>query len=388
MQLVRIALMSVVTFAAVWVVGFVAAQWRMEDTVEAFDRASLTGVPAKRTNDAAQRVSLAAFSLGLPLSVRGETKLQADGPLGRSPMVRETRSYVTERLENPNGTTALPEPVREFLVEYDGGLEALDAAVDSGQPEWTFKPEQGVSGPLPNLHAHMTAARLYTLRALLAADEGRTDEAWQHLEREWVLARSLLDHPVLITRLIAIAEVRQIALASIQINSPAPGWMEEVHNLPVADILMEAAQWEAHALAAYPDPLMNAPGRQWTFIAAATLTLAEPVRMWRATSAARDLTSAASTWKSACADDPTPDESPFFASVRNMPARIEGTLHQLELARLVHEARSGRAAQPREICGSRWTITPDGSGGIVLELLTDLPPDEAGLELRRVRISL
>lgn len=380
----RALFLTGLSIPGVWLLAFTVAEWRKQDYLAAQLAPPL---PHVETNAAAQRIAEAAAPLGLELTIRDRKKRQPEGPF--SPAVGgstgELREWLSARLEDPSSEQRIPQDLRELLAENAPQLQELDTAIDGGVPEWAYVAAADGSGPLPNLGSHNAAVRLYVTRALAAADDGLDAEGWVHLGRAWRLTRPLLNRGELISVLVALSETRHIALASIQLDGPSPGWLNDLFEIDPAASVRRALAEESRIAAAAS--ALDQQGTRMQTAAALTLIAREPLLSWRAVSEARVLSAASAALIEGCAEETGSLGEAASLSLPKLAERIERARVQIELARRVASIRSGGASDARRICGSEW-LERRVPRGVELALRSDLPHDELGLELRRVTIQV
>lgn len=237
-----LALLTLIAWfvAGAWADGRVAAaRARLEAVtgpVEALKRRFPHGGPnesALRLEELAARLSTQGLSL-VPQSRPGEIP-----PPERDASLREQMSkWLTAQLEDPSCDVAeAPAELLAFLAEHDATLAEMTALLRDGEPpRWEQSAfDDGVTAPVPNLLGHINVTRLLLARGLVHARDGETERASESLEAAWAFANALDERAFLISRLIAIAELRYVAVALRKVDVDPAAWRLRLDDVPLLD---------------------------------------------------------------------------------------------------------------------------------------------------------
>lgn len=92
--------------------------------------------------------------------------------------------------------------------------------------------------------SHMTMARTLVASALVKA-RGGDPAAWDDLHAVWNLARSLHEHPQMMSQTAALTMARMVNAVAWKLPLPAPAWFAEVQARDSVQPLLEAFQYQA-----------------------------------------------------------------------------------------------------------------------------------------------
>ncbi|HEX7706240.1 MAG TPA: hypothetical protein VF701_07250 [Thermoanaerobaculia bacterium] len=192
--------------------------------------------PARARTEAADELLRIAAAAGMSR----ETQRQGEAD--------PVRDYVTAQMERDDRLIDPPSP--ELHAFLESHRETISTArrhlLEAEEIAWEVEIERGASAPVLDLIASMGLSRLLTASALVAARDGSA-AAWNDLHAAWKVARSLWDHPELVSRLVALAISRQVTAASRQMPLPAPAWFDEVRYLDYRERMgsaMQVSTWQ------------------------------------------------------------------------------------------------------------------------------------------------
>lgn len=121
-------------------------------------------------------------------------------------------------------------PIRELLLKE--------------QVVWERHDELGDSRAIAMRAMHMTMARALVGSALNKA-RANDSSAWDDLQAVWKLARSLDNHPQLMTQTAALAMARMVNAVAWKMPLPAPEWLGELQARDNVRPLLDAFQHQA-----------------------------------------------------------------------------------------------------------------------------------------------
>jgi len=253
-------LLSVVAFLVVLlVVGFLAwsigatraldSAIKEADTRFHLDSFATDYAERDTSTPAAWQLEAVAGRIGVHVVPSKERELgEAPGAEGWESAKTEISKWVADvRRGSDDMPEAPPEVVASFLERHAGDLDELESLLlSAGEIRFASKLDQGPESPLPNLIGSLSLTRLLAARAMAAKVAGDEEAAWRSLEAAWRLERTLDDQPALITRLIAIAELKVIAAAARRLDPPAPAWLAELESTDVMAGLLEGIRGELY----------------------------------------------------------------------------------------------------------------------------------------------
>lgn len=385
MRILRIGIITLISLALLWTAAFAVAKWNLDTAIQ--KNAALLGhpasIPATSSNETAKRIAEASTAIGFPLKIRDGSESLAD-----SLPAKTTRTFISNWVNEQTGSTStaagpLPAEIASFLSSNAEALHDLDTAIDSGRAVWEFEPV--LSGPLPNLLAHISIVRMYAARSLGAEFAGRHEEAWEHLRRASMLADALSERPELISNLISLAELGIIARTSIHLSAAAPEWAVAMSR---RDISRQFARSEAFEMYMLNESLLNPEAlgldEAPTLYALALEIFMLPADMFEMKGWVEERRPLLESLveQGGCSFGPA-DES----QLHSMAVRYEIMRRELELARLVYAARSGESVAPQSVCGYAWTIDRDDSE-IRFAIPDEAPRRQLGVEVREFHVAL
>jgi len=140
-----------------------------------------------------------------------------------------------------------PEEVTKFLTEHAKRVDAIEALLLEGsEVVWDQDISAGFGSPLPRLNSHRNLQNVLLARALEEGRRGHLAEASKSLEASWVLNRSLVGRPELISQLVAMAIAwSQNGVLRALPDSPT-SWGERVVARDLPSACLRAFQTEAY----------------------------------------------------------------------------------------------------------------------------------------------
>lgn len=167
---------------------FYATVWRDVDVAASgYDRARQEAdkVGAWMSADEMRRLSqVPADQDAAPLYAKAKAQVGEMRPL-----VELAQSY---RVGDPT------EPLEAGLARHRAALETLDRALARPRADWKIEWEEGFDVMLPQLAELRDWGRIQGARAVLAAEQGRGQDALRYLRAAWRISDHLVDSPVLI----------------------------------------------------------------------------------------------------------------------------------------------------------------------------------------------
>lgn len=213
----------------------------------------LARYPVREANASALELERLAASLGIDLVPRtAENRERPErGRTEFRDVKRELGTYLSDELERPSRRVEPPPPaLAAFLDEHREEIEAIHRhLVDAEIPLWERRVDLLYAAPIPNLLGHIDLHKLLTADALARLHGGDREGALAGLEATWKLHRSLLEDPLLIEQLIAIAETRGALGLLRKIDSPPEPWRDRLFEDDFRERFLEALTFEGWVLA-------------------------------------------------------------------------------------------------------------------------------------------
>ena len=216
----------------------------------------LDGLPATRTDAAAERLCAAVVPLGFSIKPKtgqddkGVTKEKAD----RWDKVKgAVQDYGKAELEKPGPEAAAPTgDAAAFLEEAQPALQEVRGLLQKETPVWISEPGKGIQGAIPNLLGHLHLARVLVADALRLHAAHQDGAALEDLDAAWRLTEPLEGRPELISQLIVIAIRKMDVVALRKLDGVPETWRRRLESWDpskgmVTSFRAEAAGWEQAA---------------------------------------------------------------------------------------------------------------------------------------------
>jgi hypothetical protein len=123
-------------------------------------------------------------------------------------------------------------------------VSAIREVLLKEQVVWERHDELGDSRAIAMRAMHMTMARALVASALNKA-RANDSSAWNDLQAVWRLARSLDNHPQMMTQTAALAMARMVNAVAWKMPLPAPKWLGELQDRDDVRPLLDAFQHQA-----------------------------------------------------------------------------------------------------------------------------------------------
>lgn len=205
--------------------------------------------PRDESNEAAWRADEIAGRLGLHVIPAVERNVGAAPGADEWDVVKgEVSQYISDiRSSTADQPPDIPAGVADFLERHDDSLDEIEALLRTGEEiRFASRFDAGLDAPLPNLLGQISLTRLLATRAMAAKLRGDDEAAWKSLEAGYRLARTLDDQPVVICRLILVADLKILAAVARRMDPPAPAWMSELGTIDPRELMHEGIRGELH----------------------------------------------------------------------------------------------------------------------------------------------
>lgn len=186
-----------------------------------------------------------AMPLGVDIAPREGRRGPRDFPERPSyQAIKEPLSiYIERQLSRPNDhVDPPPQAVAQYLENHRAALDAVRAHLLAEQPI-AWKVQLVHDAPLPNLLGHMELLKVLIADAL-------AKNSWDDLHAVWLLDRSLMSRPDLISQVIALAMSRMTNAAAAKMPLPPPAWFAELESVdmqrPVLASIQAESWWLLH----------------------------------------------------------------------------------------------------------------------------------------------
>jgi hypothetical protein len=188
----------------------------------AADNEMLRKFPPREMSTGARRLNELAAALGLDLAKESNAA------------VGEWRRYVDAELERVEDRVfPPPTEIAEFFRNHTVALDAVRTHLLTRDPiVWPTRVDLLTRAPLPNLVDHSLLTRMFIAHALV-------HHRWDDLEAAWELQRNLWQRPELISRYVALAQMRNINAAARKLSPPAPRWFAELRDFDIRNAMLE-----------------------------------------------------------------------------------------------------------------------------------------------------
>jgi hypothetical protein len=140
----------------------------------------------------------------------------------------------------------LPPGPRMWIDERGSAIDSVAAhLVTSDAPQWPIDHGRRRSEqPLPSLIGHVKLSRVLAVAALDAESREDHARAWTLQHGAWKLAQGLAQRPELISKMVAVANIRTIAATVRKLEAPVPAWFSELASLKLRDQLFDSVRFE------------------------------------------------------------------------------------------------------------------------------------------------
>jgi hypothetical protein len=215
--------------------------------------------PAADADAAARELQRLSAEVGIDISPRTDDDAphpDSDGIAAFRRAGRPMAEYRKVVLERPyRGAHPPPPLVAGFLETRADELAAVRRhLIESGVPRWEMHLERGAQAPIPNLLGHINLQKLLITDALAAVAQGDRARALSDLDAAWSLTMSLADSPILISQMIAVADVRLVAGALRQIDDVPVGWRDRLSQHDLRRSVTTALKYEGWYWTQLDDP--------------------------------------------------------------------------------------------------------------------------------------
>jgi hypothetical protein len=195
--------------------------------------------PPAETNAAARALIPIAARLSVAISPdlrRPQTDALSD----------QIASYVAGEISREDdGVQPPPAALGAFIAAHESDFAQLDNVVQHSPVVWTTNIGAARNAPLPNLLGYLKLNRLLVARALVRHGD---PAAWSDLQTSWLLGRSLMQRPEIISALVGMGIARSTNAAARFLPVPAPQWREEMARFDYRRALVASQQAYAWSL--------------------------------------------------------------------------------------------------------------------------------------------
>ena len=204
--------------------------------------------PPRDANKAALQLELLAAKIGIELAPKDDKKRAHPSEEAASTLADvagDIRDHLQSLLTPSPALTAPSEEVAAWLSNSLVVLDQVAALLEGEEPKWELHLEDGFGSRIPNLLGHL---QLHRGLLLAAAESARLGAAPDEIER-WlaavhILERSIEEDPILIHRLIAMAEHGQFLTLLRTLTPPPRGWRDFLNPRPWRAMAHESLRLE------------------------------------------------------------------------------------------------------------------------------------------------
>ena len=192
--------------------------------------------PPRDANEAALRLEALAATIGIELAPKDDSNRVYPSVEAASTIAEvneKTRDHLRGLLTPSPILVAPSEELAGWLTVSSEVLSQVVELLESEEPRWDRHVEEGIDQQLPNLLGHLQLHRSLLLATAESARLGKgSDETEKWLTAVRALESSIESEPLLLQRLVAMAERTEL-LALLRALNPVPdGWEDSVDSQP------------------------------------------------------------------------------------------------------------------------------------------------------------